>query len=701
MPQSPRALIATLTLALAAGPFNVPAGAQAPAPQALTVSALPDAPAWIRSNDIARFELSRGIAAAEGRVAVLVGDTDWTGLTEVVGTTVTLRPSGVGFARGEHPVVVYLVGAGQQWLEVGRTTLRVLTDGGFEKAVATPTIEVGLTGQAALGRTPEVPPADRDTFQDLSVRAGLTTTHVRNGWTTTTDARIVGVNYRNQALRYGSLQDEAPLVDLSSYQVGVRNHVVSLAAGHNPIGTHRLLLNNFESRGLSGGVRLGPMADLTLAAVNGTAIVGYDNIVGIGDGDHRIVSGTIGVELMPSRRGGLRVAASLMDGAVVPLTNVNQGAVRDPEESRGVGVQVTSTDARGRFVLDAGVARSRFSNPRDPSAPAGVAIVPVRETTRDARYLDVSYALLQGARLGEAALGTVTAGFRHSRVDPLYRSVSLPVRADLEQNAFDLTTSLGAFTSRASYERTRDNLAEIGSVLTTRSRQFVWSSALPLQTFRGASARAAAWPTLSYALTRMHQFGDGLPTGGLFDSLSQVPDQVSLDQSLGVVWQGATWRGGYGWNRSLQDNRQPGRDRADLLNVVHSFNLGVMASTKFDAGVEFAFEDADVQELARTDVTRRVSVNVLWRPATRTSLAAVVTRNRLEDNPRTSERRTTDVNFTFTQGVAFLPRHPNRLQGQFFVRYVRQTIYGLVLGLPDADDTRFWTLNTGLTFRIF
>ena len=48
-----------------------------------------------------------------------------------------------------------------------------------------------------------------------------------------------------------------------------------------------------------------------------------------------------------------------------------------------------------------------------------------------------------------------------------------------------------------------------------------------------------------------------------------------------------------------------------------------------------------------------------------------------------------------------LPRQPERLQGQFFVRYVRQTIYGLVLGLPGADDTRFWTLNTGLTFRVF
>jgi hypothetical protein len=160
------------------------------------------------------------------------------------------------------------------------------------------------------------------------------------------------------------------------------------------------------------------------------------------------------------------------------------------------------------------------------------------------------------------------------------------------------------------------------------------------------------------------------------------------------------WRGGYAWNRSLQDNRQPGRERADLLNAVHTLNLGAMAGTALDAGIEVAFEDAENQEVSRTDITRRVSANVTLRPAARTTVAAVVTRNVLEDTPRTSSRRTIDLNATFTQGVAFLP-HPTRLQGQFFVRFVRQTITGLFVGFPGPDDTQFWTLNTGLTFRIF
>ena len=668
---------------------------------AITVVPVPDAPNWIRVDGLARFGLSRELTSSDGRLAVLVGDTDWSSLFEVTGTIVTLRPSGARFVAGEHAVVLYLVNGPGEWREVGKSTLRVLTEGGFEQAVVAPTFEMGLTGQAAVERTPEQPPSDRDTFQDLSVRAGIDTTHVRNGWTTASQAQVVGVNYQPEALRYDTLQDEAPMVDLSTYQVGVRNSIVSLNAGHTTVGTHRLLLNSFASRGLSGSLRLGPVVDLALSAVNGSTIVGYNNLLGVTNSDHRVVNATIGFELVPSRRGALRVDGSLMNGAVEPLTNVNQGAVRDPEESRGVGLQVKASDARARFQLDAGVARSRFINPRDPEAPPGLTIVAVRETTRNARYLDASYALVQGARLSESAQATLTTAFRHSRVDPLYRSVALPVRADLEQNAVDVTAALGAFASQFTYDQSHDNLAAIGSILTTQSRQLLWTNALPLQMFAGASPHAAAWPTLSYALTRVHQFGEELPDGGLFDSASQVPDQVSLNHTLGVTWQGAVWRGGYGWNRSLQDNRQPGRERADLLNVVHTLQLGAMASTTLDAGVELAFEDADNRESLRSDLTRRISVNVAWRPAPRTSLAGVVTRNYLEDLPRTSERRTTNLNFTFTQGVAFLKQQPSRLQGQFFVRYVRQTIYGLLLGLPDASDTRFWTLNTGLTFRVF
>mgnify|MGYP003548963523 CR=1 FL=1 len=68
---------------------------------------------------------------------------------------------------------------------------------------------------------------------------------------------------------------------------------------------------------------------------------------------------------------------------------------------------------------------------------------------------------------------------------------------------------------------------------------------MPPSGLGGASPRTAAFPTLSYALNRTHQAGDGLPENGLFDSLSQVPDQVSLTHAIGVAGQATRSRTGY------------------------------------------------------------------------------------------------------------------------------------------------------------
>lgn len=689
-------MLAALVLAI-----PLPALGQPAAESSAVVSLVGGSSEWIQRTGVALFTLSRELTPDDGRLGILIGDTDWSAMVDTTGTLVQVRPSRAGFPHGEHSVSVYLVSSAHEWQPIGQTTLRVLTAGGFERATTTPTLETGLTGQAGVGRWPATPPEPRDTFQDLTTRAGFQGQYVRHGWTTRVEAQAVGVSEREQALRFGDLQQAAPLVDLSSYQVSVGTGMVSLSAGHVAVGAHRLLLNGFASRGVSGAVRFGPAVDVALSAVNGSTLVGYGNLLGLGESQHRVLSASLGLELVPSRRGALRLSGSLMDGSIMPVTNVNQGAVRDPEESRGLGLQVNASDSAARFQLDAGAARSRFVNPRDPFAPADLAVVDVRETTRSARYLDASYAFLQNARLGRSATASLTAGVRHSRVEPLYRSVVLPVRADIEQHAADVTAALGATQSRFTVEAARDNLADLASILTTRTRQMLWSTDVPLQGFAGPGARAGAWPTISHSLTRVHQVADGLPTQALFDDLSQVPDQVSLNHTLGVSWQGSVWRGGYTLNRSLQDNRQRGREQADLLNAVHSVHAGVAPSPRVDVGVEFAFEDAEAREASRTDLTRRVSVSFTARPTSRNSLTGVVTRNRLEDLPRTSIRRTTDMNVTFTQNVSLMGGRAERLTGQFFVRYVRQAIYGLFLGAPGEDQTRFWTLNTGLTFKVF
>jgi hypothetical protein len=131
----------------------------------------------------------------------------------------------------------------------------------------------------------------------------------------------------------------------------------------------------------------------------------------------------------------------------------------------------------------------------------------------------------------------------------------------------------------------------------TSTHVAAWRSAVPLASF---AARAPALPMVSFAFNRIRQFGDGSLGNSLFDSASQVPDQITTSQVLGAEWQPGTARLTYEWDRSLQDNRQPGRESADFETVKHTFGVGVMSTAALDLGAEVAFEGIDALEQAHT-----------------------------------------------------------------------------------------------------
>jgi hypothetical protein len=84
-----------------------------------------------------------------------------------------------------------------------------------------------------------------------------------------------------------------------------------------------------------------------------------------------------------------------------------------------------------------------------------------------------------------------------------------------------------------------------------------------------------------------------------------VPDQVSRNQNLTAEWQLRNSRFGYRFNRSYQDNRQTGRENADLRNLTHGLWFGINPSQKFDVNLEVNAEDAFNRETDRTDRLRR------------------------------------------------------------------------------------------------
>ena len=658
---------------------------------------------WIGRARPFELVLSPPLDARQGRLAVFIDSTDWTGLLEVSATSLRYQPRMMLLPRGEHTIVVYLVTPEHEWREIAQVPLRVLSAGGFEKIDTRPSVAVSDKGQLARGVAPGPPPDDRDTFQDVTVNLGLQSTLARAGWSMQVQSNLVGVTNQNEALRAGVDGEEAPRVDLADYLLSAENTRMALALGHVSFGASRHLVNAFASRGALASFDVGPAVDVSFAALNGSSVVGFSNFFGLDRREHRVLAGTVGAELMPSTPGAARISATVLDGSLLPLAGFTQGLVNDAETSRGVSIAVTAGDPRQRVRVDAGYARSRFDNPVDPLLAQGLSLVEVDATTRGARYVDARVTLVQGAPISPRHQANVAVSFRHERVEPLFRSVAAPIQADVLQNTVELSAGIGPMFSQVMYGWSHDNLAELQSVLTTRTRTTVWSTTVPIGQLVAPIEGERPWlPLVTYALNRVHQFGTGLPIGADFDSLSQVPDQVSLNQSAGATWQATNWRAGYQYNRSFQDNRQQGRELADLLNLTNTAAFGVMVPSRLDLGIELAWEGAENRELVETDVTRRWSLTVMVQPARRTSLTGSLTQTGARNEGETRERRTTDLYVQFAQAIALAPRSPDRLQGQAFVRFARQTLFSLdaLFGLP-PDEQRFWTVSTGVTFRVF
>jgi len=523
---------------------------------------------------------------------------------------------------------------------------------------------------------------------------------------------MAGSSFQKEALRFSSLGDDAPKVDLSSYLMQFQLSKTKLQVGSVTFGTNRQLINSFGSRGVTLSIPLGKRSDLSLAALNGTSIVGWDNFFGLDSRKHQILSATLGFEFIGQRPGGLRLEASALSGSLQPIAGFNQGVINDAEQSKGGSLRLLATDKAQRLKLEGGFTRSLFSNPSDPLLNQNQPAVPVKETTRSAYYLDTSYALLQDLKLGEKKTANLKLNYRLENVDPLFRSVAATTQADRFQHELEITGAVGEITATVSHQQFHDNLADVPSLLTTLSRRYVVVVSVPLASLApngndgtGATngAGRSMWlPRLGYSMNRIHQFGRAFPPGAGFNDPSQVPDQISENHDFSSEWQFQTWRLTYHFNRSFQDNRQPGRALADLLNQINGVTLGLTPHTTFDLNFDLNVESAKSFETARVDRTLRAGLNANWRMTPRMTINVTASNTLAGDLARRIARsRSTEFDmqwsYQFTRGEA----RWRKVKGQFFIRYADRyaRTRDLIFGLDNL--TRLKTFNGGINFVFF
>lgn len=758
-----------ITLAVLLACVHVSARAQAP----LLIKASFAGKPTVTPLERIVLSFNRPLATTEGKVAIFVGVTDMTALFTGTAQGFVSVPRAFPWPAGEHPLTLYLVSSRTGWRQLAHFTLRVAaptsaasapatptqptapkpklspastnastnsstqasTDSaatpaattaaaqkrfGFDKLEVKPALTLTTEAQPASSNTPLTLRPARPTYTDVLLQGGLQTDVLRGGFHVQTQFDLVGSSFQGGALRFGQLGRSAPQLDLSSYLMQFETSRAKLQVGHLSYGTNRYLIDSFSSRGLSFTMPFAKGADFSVASMNGTSIVGWDNFFGLDQRQHQLVSGTLGYDFLPARPGGLRLEASVLGGSLLPQTNVNQGAINDAEKSRGAGLRLIAASATERWRLDVGFVRSRHTNPADQLLEQGNKVVTVIPLTRNARYLDSSYYLWRDVPLNATTKASLQVTYHHERLDPFFRSLGASPLANKQLNHAGLVAQVGEVQVTYAQMRFHDNLENLASMLKSLTRHDALQAGLPLTALMtalfGQPPAGAQWlPRLSYAYERTQQRAAFLPINAGF-SAAQLPNQAATNQTLSAEWQTGAWRYGYRANFSAQRNFGVGRSGAQLFNLVHGLTLGFAPLTRLELNFDLSNEaltskdDDEEKDRRRLDRNWRFGSSLNWRMTARSTVMlsyANTLANSFGDRSLGSNSRNANLNVQWQwqflgNAEADAEKRPwQKVTAQAFVRYGRQTGRSFNELFNLATQQRGQTLNAGLIFTLF
>lgn len=658
---------------------------------------------FIGKRDAFEVVLSRPLEAGEGRLAVLVGTEDRTELFSRTPRGLKYPANSLPLPTGEKEVVVYAVDAKGTWSELGKLALKVRTRAGFDRVEIAPRVDVNLKGTLDEHKFPEPGPdsGDRGTFQDLTGQLDFSGKATRGTMAVSGALNVQGSSFQGEALRFGTEGDSAPRVDLSRYVVGIEDGKARLQVGSvNAFGQHRHLMQSFGTRGILGTLPIGQVLEVSAGALSTTSIVGWSNITGIEESGNRLFFGEVAAELVPSTPGTFRLEGLVMDGKRKPAASFNTGEVTDSEESRALAFRLSAKTKDSRLRFEGGFTRARFTNPPDPLLDQGTDIVPVLETTRDARYAELSGDVLQGATFGKTSV-TVTLGLKHERVDPLFRTLVATPQSDLEQNTALLTVSAGSVAFQASFARSEDNLSDLATIMTTRTDRALGQLALPFDSMfaKTDGTPNPLLPRLTYGLQHVKVLGLNLPNDPGFGP-AQVPDQINVNHLGSLEWSIDKFRAAYRLTVADQDNRQLTREDADFIQVGNGLGLG-FAATAFDVSLDGNLEVANNVERRRIDRTRRVGVITNLRPAKGLAITASYQDSRTQDDGHLSLSTTRSLDTAGTYRFEWKVSPTRSMSAQLVLRYSYQESHAEDSIFDLNNDTRTWLVSSVVTLSLF
>jgi hypothetical protein len=734
--------------------------------QDLTVTANFKAEEAVAPDAAIEIVFSRTLSPAE-KIAVTIDETDLSGLFAPSDNRFVYDPTLMPLPVGESKVTVYLV-ASNNWKELARFSLKVQeaqkpeeakpvetpkteetkpaddqanSEGnkpgeenkpaekakteeqsstteeqkteeppkkvlfGLEKFDFLPAFTIGMKSQPFQSNFPaENQPADRATFTDVTLTGSAKQEIKQGNFSADANFDFAGSSFKQEALRFGTLGERAPNIDLSSYLMNFQLGKAKVSYGHTSFGNNRHLVSSFSARGVSLNIPLNKHFDLTAGVLNGTSIVGFGNFFGLQKLNHQVQGATLGIELIPKRQNALRLEVTGFNAYIQALSGVSEGRINDAEQSRGFGLRFVTSDNSERFRLEAGYALSRFQNPADTELDPEGNAVPIAPVTRSAHYVETSYQFVKDLKLSASKNLNLTVGFKHELVEPLYKSLGAGAGADQTTQDYSLDGSVGEITFGYGFNHSNDNLRNVPSILKSVTRANRFALALPLTALIGKPDKPSPFlPRLGYNIDITHQFGQGIPVNGGFEiDPSTIPDLVNTNQTFSSTWQFTRFNFEYRYNRSNTDNRQTGAENSDQVAWTHGLTAGFNPLSILSLSVGLNLESANNLELAQINNTKALTLGVNWTPFKNATFAANFSNTIAGDRARVINRnRNTNFDVQFAYNFNLEKSRFKKFGMQSFIRFADTFARSRDFTIDLNNRTRVRILTAGLTFNFF
>jgi hypothetical protein len=709
----------TLVLCCSLAMFDRPSQAQLPPiPTTNSTSIAPTTAKVInlKLGEVLRVKVTDIVSPlpAPGETAIFLGDLDITSQMQRKGDEFVYKSDLLPLAIGEQTLTIYRNTTPEKWESIATflvkielnlvpnptaTSPLVSPDNQTNFINFNPKFNVNLKSQVAESHNSgTVTSADATSLQ-VSFNGDLSAKYQIGTGTLQGKANFVGSPLKSEALRFNDLKERAPLVDLSSYSIDFTSGDAKFALGNVCFGNNSLLVNSVCTRGITGNFKLNSFADLSVAHLSTTSIVGFENILGIEQGENTLTGGSLGLQLMNNASGGVRLETTLMNGSRLPITNFNVGEIVDAEKSDGFGFRVTAANDNGRWRADAGFARSTFTNvgANDPQLSQGAKIVALQAVTKNAWYAETSFDVLKDIKLDNTRNLSLSTNIKLEQTDPQFGTLGTSVSPDRFQGQYGINASIAGASVQFQHSNSEDNIDRLPNILKTKNQSDTFSLSVPLQTV--VQDKNVLIPTISYSYQHTAQNGSiASAANGNFNDPSKIPNQINVSQNIGLGWRFSDAISfDYKFSSTFQDNRQVGRENADFSNLGHQFSVGWQSSQqlRFNLGYNFSSNQNIERQVTRFNQSPSLGIN--WEIVPDLNLAFNYNLNRDSDSARESLTQANSLDLMLTWNFktnTFGRENP----ASVFLRYgyqsnLNQTSIGNV-----STDLTTNTISTGLSF---